>query len=132
MPTFKATEADPLDYDFAPYHDAKGTVPEPTDEQVARFYDRFARRLEAALGEDRLGDDFDVTDPMAVGALLTSLREEDNRKLYDHMLEIHAEVCGGSPSREAIEALPFRLRRMFYGAVQEWLRPEGWKPATND
>lgn len=131
MPTFNASEAEPLDYDFNPYIDAKGTVPEPTDDQVAAFYDGLSRQFELALGDDRT-DGVDFTEPMSVAALLSSLREEDNRKLYEALLELHVAVCSGAPSREQLEALPFRLRRMFYGAVQGWLRPESWQPATSD
>lgn len=125
------TALEPLEYDMKPYHDARGTVPEPTDEQVAEFYAKLGKQLEIALGAERVAD-VDMTDPMAVGELFMSLDADDNRKLYDALLELHADVCSGEPSKEAIAALPFRLRRAFYGAVQGWLRPEALTPATSE
>ena len=132
MPKFNAKDAvEPLEFDFAPFVEAKGVVPEPTDEQVAEFYGNLGDQLKIALGEERVKD-LDLTDPLQVGKLFMSLTVEDHRKMYDANLDLHAAVCSGEPSREQLEALPFRLRQAFYGMVQGWLRPEASKPATND
>lgn len=132
MTSFKASDAlEPLEYDFKPYADAKGTVPEPTDDQVARFYADQARNLESALGEERLAD-VDMEDPVAVGRLLQSLNADDYGAMYDQLLDTHAAVCSDQPTREEVAALPFRLRRAWYGMVQGWLRPESSRPATDD
>lgn len=129
---FDATkDVDPLEYDLNPFVDAKGTVPEPTDAQVARFYTDLSRQFELALGKERVAG-VEMDDPMSVAELLQSLTTEDQEALYTSLLDLHADVCSGQPSRAELEKLPFRIRRMFYGAVQGWLRPEGWKPATND
>lgn len=128
---FKAEDAvEPLSYSFAPYHDSKGTVPEPTDDQVAAFYGDLGRQLELALGPERMAG-VDVTDPIAVGGVFMSLTTDDHKKMYEQLLDLHAAVCSDSPGREVLEALPFRLRRAWYGAVQGWLRPEVSTPATN-
>jgi hypothetical protein len=63
--------------------------------------------------------------------LFASLDSDDHRAMYEQLLTLHADVCGGQPDREAIAALPFRLRRAWYGMVQGWLRPEASKPATD-
>lgn len=132
MPSFTASDAlEPLDYDFRPHFDAHGTVPEPTDDQVAQFYADLATQFERHLSADQL-EGVDLTDPYDVARLARSLTADDNRKLYDGLLDLHAAVCGGEPSREAIDALPFRLKRHWYGMVQGWLRPESSSLATND
>ena len=132
MAKFTAADAgDPLEYDFRPHDDATGTVPEPTDDQVAEFYAALGRGLEDALGEERVAE-VDLTSPYGVASLLGSLTADEHRAMYDYLLTTHADVCSGSPSREQIAALPFRLRRAFYGAVQEWLRPESSRTATDD
>lgn len=132
MSKFNAADAaEPLEYDLAPYApDAKGTVPEPTDDQVAEFYARLGKQFENALGAERL-EGVDMTDPVDVAGVYMTLDADDHRKMYQALLDLHADVCSGSPSREAIEALPFRLRRAFYTAVQGWLRPEASRPATD-
>jgi hypothetical protein len=131
VPEFNAKDAvTPLSYDFAPYADAKGTVPEPTDDQVAQFYGDLANQLTTALGEKV--DGIDMTDPFEVGKVFASLDGDDHRKLYGKLLDLHTAVCSDQPDREAVEKLPYRLRRAWYGMVQGWLRPEASTPATND
>lgn len=132
MPKFDAaTAVDPFEWDFNPRVDAHGTVPEPTDTQVARFYADLSNHLRDALGADRI-EGVDLTDPFEVGTLFQSLTAEDNEQLYGRLLEIYAAVCSDSPNRDQLAALPFQVRRKFYGMVQEWLRPEAETPATND
>lgn len=130
MAQFNAKDAvEPLDFDFSPYAEAKGTVPEPTDEQVATFYGDLGQQLEKALGPERVAG-IDLTEPREVGRLFMSLTAEDHRAMYDQMLALHAAVCSNEPSVEQLGALPFRLRQAFYGMLQEWLRPEASRPAT--
>ncbi len=132
MATFKAADAaEPLDFDFAPYSDEKGTVPEPTDDQVAEFFAELPKTLERGLGAERL-EGVDMMDPVSMAELMRTITAEDNRKCYDGLLDLYTTVCSKQPSREALEALPFRLRRAWYSAVPEWLRPESWRPATDD
>lgn len=123
--SFDASKAvKPLNYDFKPYDpEAKGSVPEPTDDQVAEFYGHLAQQLERALGAERVAG-VDLTDPVEVGGLFLSLDADDNRKVFEDLLDLHAAVCSDQPNREQIAALPFRLRRAWYGMVQGWLRPE--------
>lgn len=134
MPAFKATEAaEALDYDFRPFYDEQGAVAEPSDDQVSEFYAAMTSTIKDGLGEDDprlLG--VDLTDPEQVGKLYLKLTADDHRKMYARMLEVHAAVTGDKPSREALEALPYRVRQAWYGAVQGWLRPESSAPATND
>lgn len=131
MPKFKAADAvEPLDYEFAPYADVKGTVPEPSGDQVAAFYANLGKQLETALGDDRT-EGVDMTSPTEVGRLFMSLTADDHKAMYDALLDLHAEVCSQQPSRDDLAQLPFRLRQAFYGAVQEWLRPEASRPATS-
>lgn len=132
MSKFDAAKAvEPLEYDFKPYADVSGTVPEPTDDQVAKFYGDLGHQFELALGEERL-EGHDMTEPADVAGLYLSLDADDHSRIYEQMLNLHAEVCSGQPDRDAIAALPFRLRRAWYGMVQGWLRPEVSTPATND
>lgn len=132
MPKFKAADAlEPLEFDFRPYSDAQGEVPEPTDDLVAAFYVGLANTLKITLGDERL-EGFDLNRPEDIGRLFTTLSADEHKQLYTAMLDLHAEVCGGSPSTDDVAALPYRLRQAFYGAVQGWLRPEASRPATSD
>jgi hypothetical protein len=136
-----SVDIEPLDYDFKPYVDTKGTVPEPSNEAVTEFYAGIGNMLEAALGEDRLGDiltpaeliDFKLRKPeplMKVQAATSNV--DDMNKASELALDLHAAVCGGSPSRDDLAALPYRVRQAFYGALQRWLSPDASRPAGND
>lgn len=129
MAGFKAASAvDPFDYDFAPYADAKGVVPEPSDETVRGFYVGLGNALKNALGDERTAG-IDLSDPAELRKLQSAMTEDDMAKMQEAMLELHASVCGGSPSLEQIEKLPYRLKQAFYGALQRWLSPEASRPA---
>jgi hypothetical protein len=131
MAGFNAADAvDPFDYNFAPYADAKGTIPEPTDAQVNRFYAGLASALKEGLGEDRVSG-IDLADRAQLAKLQSELSADDMDKVSAAFLNLYAAVCSDQPSREDLEALPYRLRAAFYGAVQGWLSPEASRPATN-
>lgn len=132
MAGFIAKDAlDPFPYDLAPYADAKGSVPEPSDELVRAFYAGLGNALEGALGKDRL-EGIDLTEPDEVRKLMGQLTEDDLKAMQGQMLDLHAAVCDGSPSREELEALPYRLKQHFYGMLQAWLSPEGSRLATKE
>lgn len=115
---------DPLEYDFAPYCDAAGSVPEPSDDQVVAYQHGLANAVGEATGAE-------VTNRDALIEALAALTEEQMRKIDEVMLDVHADVCGGSPSREHIATLPYRLKQAWYGYVAAWLSPEAWRPVTN-
>lgn len=138
---FKASTAvDPFDYDLAPYADAKGTVPEPSDAQVREFYAGVGTLLEDVLGTERLQDilgpegyaKFEQRDPEAMMKVQAATNNvEDMEKAQERMLDLHAAVCSNHPSREDLEKLPYRVKQALYGALQRWLSPEASRPATN-
>lgn len=131
MTKFSAKDAlEPLTFDFRPYTDAQGEVPEPSDDLVAEFYAGLSATLKDALGVDRTKG-FDLEQPEQVGKLFQSLTAEEHKLLYTAMRDLHVAVCGGTPDAEDVAALPYRLRQAFYGVVQGWLRPEASRPATD-
>lgn len=125
MPEFNAeSELDPLTFNFRPYADVDGEVPEPTQEQVAEFYDQLGRQMELALAGDPRLEGYDRTDQEKVADLLASLTLEDGAAINDYAVDMHARVCSNTPDADAVKALPYRLRRAWFGAIQGWLRPE--------
>ena len=123
MAGFKATQVEGLDYDLRPYVDAHGTVPEPSDDLVEAFYYGLANVLKEALGEERL-EGVNIRNADELAPLMADLSREDYKATRVTLLDLYANLCDGRPSRDELEALPYRVRQAFYGAVQEWLRPE--------
>lgn len=140
---FKAEEAvEPLDWDFNPYVEAKGTIPEPSDRQVSKFLRRYQRTVQdvVRLSQQQLADAQNLTDeeraarraelPQTVAECVTAMQaleaDEDTQRLADLMIEMTAEVCSGSPGEDVLRQVPFRVRGMFFGwLVGELSNPEG-------
>jgi hypothetical protein len=120
-------EVDPLDYDFTTIKalpgavreilkDAKGTIPEPSNEQVNKFLRKQRSKLESHGVKI---EDFDPADQIksmtAVAKALATASPEDIDKMASGMVDAVAELCGGTPTREQIDALPQRIQTAFFG-----------------
>jgi len=139
-------EVDPLDYDFTTIkaipndvreilQDAKGTIPEPSNDQVNKFLRSQRAKLEEAGVNVK---DFDPTDQqksmLVIAQAMVDASPETVDKIAAGMVDAVAELCGGRPTREQIDALPVRIRTAFFGWLMGQLtNPEsaagGTKPA---
>lgn len=121
MAGFKAEGVvEALDYDFRPYVNAQGTIPEPTDKQITTFMVGLKKTYEDAKGE--VPEDADLSDPIAA---LDSLDPEAQMAGLTHLNGIYAELCSGTPSAEQISQLPLRVRGIFFAWLQgEVMAPE--------
>ena len=147
-----------LEYDFTTIHglelmpdeiqaalkDAKGVVPEPSQQAL----DRFREAAEAAitstgldLGQiaeiakfaEREEEPSEAEMLRIVGKLPDNVKEfvERARAAQRAHIEAAVEVCGGSPSAEVFEALPGRHREGFTAYLTgELLRPTRPTPAS--
>jgi len=120
-------EVDPLDYDFTTIKaipddvreilkDAKGTIPEPSNERVNKFLRKQRTKLESVGIKV---EDFDPNDQQksmtAIAKSLSTASAEDIDKVALEMVDAFAELCDGTPSREQIAALPQRIQSAFFG-----------------
>ena len=106
----------PLDYDFTMFvPGAQGTIPEPTEQQVHKF--------ERAI--QKLSNQYKDMSTEDMAKYLENVTEEEYNKNREASLDAAEIVCGKTPSREEIDALPMRIKQKFYGwLVRELLRPE--------
>jgi len=130
------SEVEPLDYNFdtiakrypGRYPELEGvigTVPEPSDDAVQTFQ----RRLTAATVD--LLPVLDLDDRVAVAKALRDMPEETFAKADQVIIDAVGELCAGSPTRDQVAALPFRLRRKFVAWLQrELMNPESLTAAT--
>jgi hypothetical protein len=125
----KAVEA--LEWDFstvpvsdeqakAILKDAKGIVPEPTQDALERFQEHLRSTVVDNNLEDMvsLGDD---APPEQVIAAMSSLPEGALQKVMQGTNDAIKELCAGSPSAEQIDALPARVRLAFVGWLTQSL-----------
>lgn len=135
MPKF---EAEKVEYDFTiyPRNDGqgmctgKGAVPEPTDAILEEFGKR-QREMQEELG---------ISEPAALQEAMAGVKgppealrkfvekleamSEDERKeftnrIQDRGIKMYADFCQGSPSEGELRQLPPRIKRLFFGYVQE-------------
>jgi hypothetical protein len=125
-----ATVVEALDWTFEPFVQARGTITEPTDEQINRYLTDVK-----ALGkeiQEKVPDAPDSNDPVDLMAALDDLDLDSVAEMTGKMAGIIAALCSGDPSRETILALPPRRRTMFYGWLQsEVMSPEAAPGAGN-
>lgn len=130
MAGFKAEGVvEALDWDFAPYVAARGTIPEPTDTQIAEFL----TGIKAVVKEVQADiPDMEATDP---AALLQAMEDLDPAKTIEavgKMCGVYAALCSGTPTAEQIQALPMRIRTIFFTWLQaEVMSPEVVSPGGN-
>lgn len=123
MPAFSAESVvEALDYSFLPYTDAKGTIREPTDKQIASFLAGVKKVVKES--EDKLPTTVDAADPASVMEALDDLDPEDVVSLMGKMAALYADLCSGDPSKAQILALPMRVRQQFFA----WLQQEVMSP----
>jgi hypothetical protein len=138
MPFDAAKVAEPLDFDFSAFEDKdgkplpKGTIPEPSKDAVQSYF-KNARKEAQDAGIDAT-DVIDTTTEEGKVALAKVFADAEREhpgameKLDKAQLEGVAKLCGGTPTKEEIAALPYRQQRAFFG----WLMGELSNPAASN
>ena len=131
MPGFVADGVvEALDYDFNPYVPASGTIPEPTDKQVAGFLSGIKAIVSAM--ESEVPSDIDPADTAAVLAAIDDLDPEKTIEQMSKMCKVYSDLCSGTPTEQQIADLPMRVRSIFFVWLQtEVMSPEAATPVGN-
>lgn len=127
MAGFVATEAvEPLDYDFTGFVDgaeAKGTVPEPSQQAMAGY-------RKAVMAVIREYKDVQDVDPDKLGDEDLERITERAEELEKRMDELTARLCKNTPSVETLAKLPWRHKVLFSKWLQEQFNPGKLTAAT--
>jgi hypothetical protein len=130
---FKAQDAvKPLDFDFRPFVEAHGVIPEPTTERVEQFFKdlrTMAAEVRSLMGVAEQVQEGEISDQDAAD-VVASMDDSTIQNMQDHLIDAVAGLCGGTPTREQIAALPYRVLATFNAWIGGELRPEQPKPAT--
>src|SRR3954471_2845319 len=124
------TVGDAPDHDFTYFYkkdphvyailaDAKGTVPEPSDEMVQRLQ----RRMSEATA-DMIPDGIDPDDRVAMIKAMAAMPEDKFAKSEAGILDALAQLTRGQPTRDQLVILPFRVKRKFI----QWLTKQLMDP----
>jgi CBS-domain-containing membrane protein len=128
MAGFVASEAvEPLDYDFSGFVDgseAKGTVPEPSQQAMAGY----RKAVLAVINEYKDVQDVDPNELESGDLEKISERAEELEKRMD---ELTARLCKNTPSVETLAKLPWRHKLLFSRWLQEQFNPGKLTGATS-
>jgi hypothetical protein len=128
---FKAAQIEKLNYDFRPYKDVSGTIPEPSSAQVEKFREAMGDVMKHAAsidpdtwggGKDADGNPKELTTEVMVARIDLTLSKsaEVEKETTNAVIELT-----GLDS-ELIWSLPYRTRAAFAGwIVGEFFNPEG-------
>lgn len=122
-----ADEVEEITYDFNPYLDLSGTVPEPSGDAV----DEYRRKVMTSYaketsGWDEIDGEGDEDGPSDEERALSRMDEVLRRSanVEDEILAATADLTGIAP--KSLRKLPARVRRAFVGYIAGlFLRPEG-------
>lgn len=121
------TAVEPMDWDFTtvPGGQGKGTVPEPSTDEMKSFQREFAQIM-------RDGNALEVDDDAAVK--MTDKEFETFQKKADEIgarLDVAiSKLCKNNPSQEEVATLPFRVKTAFSKWLMEQFSPEGETSGT--
>lgn len=120
-----ATAVEPMDYDFTKYKAGKGTVPEPSNDDMKSFQQEFATIM-------RRGQQLNVSEDEAL-----KMSEEDFTAFQKQADEVGeeldaalAKLCQGQPSLDQLKKLPFRVKTAFSRWLMDQMSPEGGAAGT--
>lgn len=110
-----------LDYDFSPFVDAKGTIDEPMDGQLAAFSEAWRKEIIDSAGEVGATsiDDLAKMDRDQVLEILQAVDPEKTKATLRRQAEIYSALCSHHPSAAQIMKLPPRYRIKFYRWLTE-------------
>jgi hypothetical protein len=103
-----------LEYDFTKWGGPKGTVPEPPRFAV----NKLLKSIDVTFKELGLKDSDDTSelDVDDVAETMNTIDDEEKFvKLQEALLDALTDLCAGNPSREVLEALPYRPFQGFFG-----------------
>lgn len=115
---------EPLDYNFMPYIQAKGTTPEPSDARIEAFVKGLQEITKKYQGRLELPEDAQ-RNPEALFAAMDNLDASAITEVAEEMAALYAELCSDQPSAHEIQSLPLRVRSKFFQYLQrEVINPE--------
>jgi hypothetical protein len=128
-----ADEIEELSFDFRPFVDAHGVVPEPSSARIKNFQKTLRKLFGPAF--QAIADAEGKTQQELIKSAMEASDEEVDAKAdetEESLLRACAALCGDSPSYDQLVQLPYRGQRVFLGwLVGKFLNPESQAPATN-
>jgi hypothetical protein len=125
MANFSAKSYGTVQYDFRPFSEIRGVIPDPSDDMIQLYHKTFKKVMKNS-GINELPSDSDIRiNPERMQEYMDKIDEFDGIEIHHKILEIVAELCVNQPSVEDMMTLPYRVRVGFIRHVQkELISPE--------
>jgi hypothetical protein len=131
MAKFNSSEVvEALDYDLTAHAGPKGTVPEPSEAAIAKLFTRIRSEVAKEIESFGVTLEEEVQTPERLLELMSSFDEQKVLTAANVMTDIFGELCAGSPTKEQLKELPFRVRNAFFTWLMEELSPPGSSGGT--
>ena len=114
-------EVDLLSYDFHPYVDSAGEIPEPSSKQIRDFKQTFQQIVLKGQPDDATGTVETAEEALRVFANRTDAEraelEQRGEELETALYQAVVDVCSGVFTLEQLQTLPYRAGAAFIGWV---------------
>jgi hypothetical protein len=128
MPGFNSgTAVEAMTYDFTAHGGPKGTIPEPSQEQIEVFFKHIEDTAKFVREIENQAKKVDDDDDEAVEDFIENIPRDKVKQYQNEMSVWISDVCSGAPTVEEVRALPYRV----FGAFTAWLAGE-IGPKDND
>lgn len=131
-------EVEELYYNFKPFVDVEGPIPEPSSIQIRDFRNGFVAMFQESLPDDDTpkSDTDDDGKPKVtaetVKKFIIDVIGEDESELEEKTMQLIAAVCSDHPSFDELRELPYRHKQAFSGYIAgAFLFPQLLTTATN-
>jgi hypothetical protein len=124
---FAASVIEELAYDFRPYREYDGVVPEPSDSQIQEFLSGVQESIKKLAQTTP-----DAASPTDLYARLEGFQGDQLMDVMRDQTELVAKLCSGIPSFDQLMDVPMRVRTVFFRWILgEVMSPEVKAPAGN-
>ena len=107
-----SSEVEQLDFDFNPYVEASGVIPEPSAAQIQEFQ----KSIKTLFGDEFRASMLAETDRRAaLDSMLDTSKDDEMAEKWGQLLDAVSAVCSGEVTREMLDKLPFRIQQHFIG-----------------
>jgi hypothetical protein len=122
-----ATAVEPMDYDFTTTSGGKGkgTVPEPSTEEMKDFQRDFAQIMRDGAKLEKTDAEMTAMDDEAFAAF-----QKQTEAIGERLDIVISTLCKNQPSQEEVATLPFRVKTAFSKWLMEQFSPEAGTAGT--
>jgi hypothetical protein len=124
------SELDELSFNFRPYVEVEGVIPEPSAAQIKQFQKALRTLFGDSLVEQARAVEKGGITAADVEKAIRDFDEDDESEKLEQLFQAVARVCSDIPNYIQLSALPYRMQQHFLGWIMGKFLVGGATPAT--